>query len=126
MFESSDIISTYTREEALNDGVLIDLSEKAKESGFKVPFAVTDTLFNTYLNPSKELQEYGQSLNGRMYDMFFMLYLKAQKNKESMVLFTVLFLMHPDKEPEEVSLKSIIGPGDTGEAVITIMMPNED
>jgi len=34
-------ISTYTRRQALDDGVLVDVSEMAREAGFRFPVAVT-------------------------------------------------------------------------------------
>jgi hypothetical protein len=34
-FERSDMIHSYTRAEAIADGVLIDVSETAKEAGFR-------------------------------------------------------------------------------------------
>ena len=126
MFETGDVVFTYTRKEAIEDGVLVDLTDIAKESGFKVPVAVTDTVFHTYLDPDEELKAYGQSLRGRIQDMLFMLYLSARKNTESIVLFEVCFLLKPGYDPETVSLKSVIGPGDEGEAVITVMLPHED
>lgn len=36
-----EAISTYTRAQAIEDGVLVDVSEIAKEAGFKFPVAVT-------------------------------------------------------------------------------------
>ena len=36
-----DIISTYTRAQAIEDGVLIDVSPIAKEAGFEWPVAMT-------------------------------------------------------------------------------------
>lgn len=34
-------VSTYTREQAIRDGVLVDVSALASESGFKMPVALT-------------------------------------------------------------------------------------
>ena len=36
-----DIISTYTRKEAIEDGVLIDVTDVAKLEGFRTPVAFT-------------------------------------------------------------------------------------
>jgi len=41
MFEDADLIHSYTRAEALADGTLIDVSETAREAGFRVPVALT-------------------------------------------------------------------------------------
>jgi uncharacterized protein DUF6573 len=126
MFDKSDIVFTYTRKEAIDDGVLIDITDQAKESGFKIPVAVTDTLYNKYLNPSEELEKCGQSLEGRIHDMVYILYLSARKKTVCTVLFKVYFLLKPGNDPEDFYLKAVISPGDEGEAVITIMLPNED
>jgi hypothetical protein len=39
--EGWEVISSYSRRDALEDGVLVDVSEFAKEAGFKWPLAVT-------------------------------------------------------------------------------------
>ena len=41
-----EIICSYTRAQAIKDGVLIDVSEAAKEAGFKIPVAMTDTVWD--------------------------------------------------------------------------------
>lgn len=46
-----DNIFTYTREMAIADGVLIDISTIAKEAGFKVPVVITNTLYSTWIEP---------------------------------------------------------------------------
>ncbi len=40
-----EVISSYTRVQALEDGELIDVSKTAKEAGFVFPIAVTRNLF---------------------------------------------------------------------------------
>ncbi|MCF5089180.1 hypothetical protein GIW57_03195 [Stenotrophomonas sp. PA-6-5C] len=40
MFEPSDLIHSYTRAQAIEDGVLVDVSDVAKEAGFKLPVAI--------------------------------------------------------------------------------------
>jgi hypothetical protein len=41
MFEEADLIHSYTRADALRDGVLIDVSPTAREAGIRYPVAVT-------------------------------------------------------------------------------------
>ena len=41
LWEQSDLISTYTRAQALADGVLVDITLWAREAGFTIPVAVT-------------------------------------------------------------------------------------
>jgi hypothetical protein len=41
MFEEADLIYSYTRADALRDGVLIDLTATAREAGICWPVALT-------------------------------------------------------------------------------------
>src|ERR1019366_7436165 len=40
-----DVIYSYTRKQAIEDGVLVDITEMAKEAGIKYPVAITSTAF---------------------------------------------------------------------------------
>ncbi len=62
------IISTYTRSQAISDGVLIDITPATAEHGFKLHAVVTSTLYHYYLTPPEGLQgSGGQSLTGRLF-----------------------------------------------------------
>jgi hypothetical protein len=116
-----EIIYSYTRKRAIEDGVLIDVSKMAREAGFKVPVAITAELWGSYVATNVP----GQDLNGRLWDILFMLFTQALANDESIVNYDVIFRMNEDND-EVVTLKAIIAPGDNHEPVITIMMPHED
>ena len=121
-----DIIYSYTRKQALEDGVLIDVTETAKEAGFVVPVAVTNGLYAEYIEPSESLKNLGQTTNGRLWDVLFMLHLKIYNcPKANTVIYTVAF----EKEngmTDEINLKAVIDGGDDGNPVLTIMKENED
>ncbi|EQD30141.1 hypothetical protein B2A_14268, partial [mine drainage metagenome] len=38
MFSEDDVISRYTRAQAIEDGVLVEVSELAREAGFRFPW----------------------------------------------------------------------------------------
>ena len=60
------IIAQYTRAQAIEDGVLIDVSEMAKQAGFTIPLAVTASVWNEHIVPMDKLREgRGQSEDGR-------------------------------------------------------------
>ena len=121
-----DIIYSYTRKQALEDGVLIDVTETAKEAGFVVPVAVTNGLYAEYIEPSESLKNLGQTTNGSLWDVLFMLHLKIHNcPKANTVIYTVAF----EKEngmTDEINLKAVIDGGDDGNPVLTIMKENED
>jgi len=120
------VIHRYTREDALADGVLIDVSETAKEAGFKFPVAVTRTVWDRYIEADNiELQD----TEGRLWDTLWMLFcaIKKSKTPTSTIKYKLYYVM-PTKtsfKKELVTLKAVIGPGDEGEPVVTIMLPNE-
>ncbi len=122
-----DLIYSYTRAQALADGVLIDVSDFAREAGFKLPVAVSDTLYHGYLTPPLELAKEGQSLDGRLWDTLSVLrYAIKSASATDRLSFTVLFAQASDATPVSVDLLAVCGPGDSGEPVITIMLPSDD
>jgi len=119
------VIHTYTRKQAIEDGVLVDVSETAKEAGINFPVALTSTVWGIYVVPSEKIEGCGQSVSGRLWDLLWMFRVNALKTNSSLLFFSCIFL-NEDEKREEVKLKAICGPGDNGEPVITIMLPMED
>jgi len=127
-FEDAPVIFSYTRAQAIEDGVLVDLTEWARETGFKVPVACTAAVWNGYVVPPRGTEPFGQSERGRAHDLLWMAFvaIKASRNAQrDQILYQVLFLQAPGRT-EEVTLKAHFGPGDDGEPVVTIMLQNED
>ena len=120
-----EVVYAYTRAQAIEDGVLIEVSEMAKEVGIKYPVALTRTLWDAYIIPDKESESSGQSEQGRLWDTLFMFMLKARRTSGAYLLYDLMFLMK-GAVLRKVKVKAVCGPGDNGEPVITIMMPNED
>jgi hypothetical protein len=130
MFQDVEVISSYTRAQAIADGVLVDVSTTAKEAGFRYPVAITATAFNSYVVPDGLAASYGNSVEGRLWDTLSMLRYAIAKESGPSILFSVLFSMGKQTGrgcyQKEVQLKAICGPGDTMDPVITIMLPEED
>ncbi len=124
-FEGFELIYSYSRRQALEDSILFDISQEAKESGFKVPVAVSDNLFHQYIDPPAGLEGEGQSARGRIHDVLHMLKVAIASNKnEPMLFFDVLFLMRPGHH-EKVKLYAEIGPDDDGKPCMTICLPED-
>ena len=120
------VIYTYSRQQAIDDGVLIDVTSCAKEAGFKLHTCIGDNLYNQYIIPTKEMEDAGQSIQGRLWDVFVMLRLTIRHHKdESRILFDVLFLMASGRM-EQVTILAVVGPGDTLEPVLTICLPEDE
>ncbi len=118
------VIHTYPRAQAIEDGVLFDVSEAAREAGFLWPVAVTVTVWALIeaIPPSKQGL---QSIEGRLWDVLWMAYMAIRgAGHNGKMLYYTLILHHGRKK--DVTLKLVIGPGDHGEPVVTIMLPDED
>jgi hypothetical protein len=120
-------IYSYSRSQALADGVLIDISDIAREAGFRWPVAVSARLCHDVLNPGHSLAARGQSLEGRIWDMLNVLWLASKSSPDtSRLTFSPLFVMAPDGPPIPITLITTVGPGDQGEPVLTIFLPEDD
>jgi len=126
-FAGFELLSVYTRADALRDGVLVDLTDLARQAGFRIPLAVTEAVYRSYLDPSPELANEGQSLAGRAWDLLQVLRFAAAVYPDcSEIHFKVLFVLSPGCPPEPVPLKALCHPGDDGSPVLTILLPQED
>ena len=126
MFEDFELIHSYTRKQAIEDGVLVDVSETAKEAGIKYPTAVTSAVFEGYVRVPPGVA--AQDERGRLWDLLWLLRITIGRHKEAegdTLLYTV-FIRNDTTEPQPVKFKAIVGPGDEGEPVITVMMIDED
>ena len=127
-FEDAPVIFSYTRAQAIEDGVLVDLTDWAWETGFRIPVACTAAIWNGYITQPAGTSELGQSERGRAHDLLWMLYVNIRRSRsagQDLLLFKVIFLMAPEKQ-ETVTLKAMCGPGDNGEPTLTVMLPEED
>lgn len=133
MFAQADVIHSYTRAQALADGVLVDAGPLAREAGFRVPVALTNAAFVECVAWSEHDDQAkpgsGQSEQGRLWDVLSMAMLAARNAGEaSQVPFSVLRV---DREgsslaPSLVELMLWIHPGDAGEPVCTVLLDGED
>ncbi|MES9681776.1 DUF6573 family protein [Gottfriedia acidiceleris] len=119
-----EVISMYTRAQAIEDGSLIDISKLGKEAGVKLPIAMTQTAYGRVVEPDEAAKSRGESVNGRLWDVLTMFTLKARGSNSSIIRFKVVATVNGRNKTHE--LKAIIGPGDTLDPVLTIMLPDED
>lgn len=125
MFENFDVISTYTRAQALEDGTLIDVTTTAKEAGIRYPVAVTAALWQGYIEPSEyDEKKHMQSIEGRLWDTLYMYRTYARTFGGNEMYYPCLFVVNGRRKT--IRIKALVGPGDELEPVITLMLPNED
>jgi len=127
-----DVIYSYTRAQAIDDGVLIDASEMAREAGFTLPVALTAAVWAdcvAWTDADNVCQAY-QDESGRLWDVLFMAAyaVRSQTVAGQQLSFDLECIPHDGRstQSQRLTLKLILGPGDHGEPVITILRPEED
>ena len=115
------VVFRYTRAQAIEDGVLVDVSEWASSremmSGFRIPVAMTATVWAMVEAPKDSTQD----TRGRAHDVLWMASLAARRQIDSdRATFTVRL------GRQNVRMWIHVGPGDNGEPVATIMLEGED
>lgn len=136
--EDWEIIHTYSRRQAIEDGILVQLSgedyegddwipQMVAEAGFKCPVAMTVASFMDCVAMTKAAKQALNDIKGRLWDVLWML--KDAIRRGPGQTDSISFQLHVVRgrvRPDLVRLKAMIGPGDDGEPVITIMYPHED
>jgi hypothetical protein len=116
-----EVIFSYSRAQAIADGVLVDISETAKEAGFRIPVALTRATWAEYVEVPDGVV--GQDIAGRLWDILWMARNAIGRSKgDGPELLFQLHVRNDNRErtPPLVTLKAVCGP------VMTIMRPEED
>ena len=130
-----DPISSYSRRQAIEDGMLVQLSgpgyegdswvpAMVAEAGFKYPIAMTASAFALTVAVPPDAQ--GQDIKGRLWDVLWMLKcaIASTRQRSDTLLYTFSCVTREGKRI--VRLKCVCGPGDTPEPCFTLMLPEED
>jgi len=132
-FEEHDLIHVYSRAEAIEDGMLLDVTTVAREMGFRYPTAITHAAWHDCVAWSDaEIERTGimQDENQRLRHVLARLLIAIRTSgfeDEDRIFFNVERVLRngASKEPQAIMLMSVCGPGDTAEPVITISFPGE-
>jgi hypothetical protein len=126
-WDDAEVISSYTRAQALEDGVLVDVSAIAKQAGIKFPVAMTSTVWGEYVEVPEGVK--CQDERGRLWDILWIFRCAAAGFNGDTLLFELYVRNHNRERLDRrdmVTLKAVCGPGDTLDPAITIMLPDED
>ncbi len=121
-WEGAEVISAYSRAQAIDEGTLVDVSTVAREAGIKFPVALTRAVWCKYVEVPQGVE--CQDEQGRLWDVLWMF--RAASRMAGSVVHYQLRVRNDNRRPKLVTLKAICGPGDDAEPVITIMLPEED
>ena len=135
--EFGEVIHCYSRAQALEDGVLIEVTQSAKAAGFCWPVALTRAAWEdcvAWTDQDNRHQTY-QDESGRLWDVLWMAAWAIRQDRAPVrseagteLKFSLQRVPRDGTRTKArlTTLKLIAGPGDNGEPVITILMPNED
>lgn len=140
-WKDAHVISTYTRAQAIADGVLVDMMQDhcaglVREAGIRYPLAMTVEAWYATIglggewvtDPTGEheimILPAGQYANDRLWNMLTMLKLAARHSTGDRIDFKVA--VYDGTRHVEVELWSHCGHGDKGEPVLTVMLQGQD
>lgn len=127
MNDNTTLIHSYTRKQAIEDGVLIDVTEPAREAGFRIPVAMTASVWAEYVEVPPGVK--AQDERGRLWDLLWMLLVAIRSQPGAVSEIRYQLHVRNDNhagEPPLVELKAVCGPNDDGTPCVTIMLPEED
>jgi len=114
-----EVISSYSRDQAIEDGILADLTTLFPRDTrlYKYPVACTSAVWETISNACK----HGGDPGAWVWDLCYMsIHYKCKILSPSEHLFKCII------GRKTKIFKINVGPGDNAEPVITIMYPDED
>ena len=125
--EGWELISSYSRQQAIEDGILVDVSGVAPDlvanAGITLHVAMTNTVWAEYVEVPEGVT--GQDWKGRLWDILWLFRGAAKAAKDNTIYFSVL-VRNDAKPPREIRLKAVCGPDDDGKPCITLLAPEED
>ncbi|MGE0469184.1 MAG: DUF6573 family protein [Nitrospira sp.] len=116
---------TVSRQDAINSGFLIDVTDDAKKLGLTFPVTVTKPLWEMGIAPTAELSDEEKSIRLRDILMAFRLRLATQGTLSPLLDFPAMLSMPPGAIPQPVPLFALIQPGEQNQAMVTLLLPNE-
>lgn len=128
-----EVVFTYTRAQAIADGVLMDVTEMAREAGFRSPVALTVGAWEAcvaWSDNDNETQIY-QDEAGRLWDVLVMALYGIRRTggtTQHELPYPLLCVPRDGQsmQPVETTLKMMVSTGDDGLPALTIALPHED
>lgn len=113
------------RQQAIQAGILIDVTEDAKKLGLTFPITITKPLWDIGIAPIAELSEQDKTERLRDVLMAFRLRLAGQTTLSPLIDFPAMLALPPGGTPQPVPLFALIQPDEQNRATATLLLPNE-
>jgi hypothetical protein len=122
-----EVIYSYTRAQAVADGVQVEVTKTAQEAGIKFPMFLTRAVFDKYVAVPPDVT--GQDEAGRLWDVVWMTRFAILRARPGCDRIPVAFYVRNDNRAARL-VKLIATCGaldiDDPQPAITLMMPDED
>ena len=122
-----EVIYSYTRAQAVADGVQVNVSKVAAEAGIKFPVFLTRAVYDSYVAPPDGIT--GQDETGHLWDVVWMTRFAILRARPGVSRLPVAMYVKNDHRPARL-VKMIATCGaldiDDPQPAITLMMPDED
>jgi len=123
-WEDVPVIYRYTRAQAIEDGVLVDVTESAKAEGSLYPVAMTSTLYHEAIRrPGGAEPEEGIKIDAVLCIRWLL----------RRIVIVAARLLEKGKNGDrvhfclgQIAAWALCGPGDDGRPVLTVMLEGED
>lgn len=122
-FTKSEVIWSYSRAEAIADGVLIDATKLAGEAGFRYPVALTAAAWHDCVAVASTDHVHDET--GRLWDVLNVLRYVVKMNPDSSEIRFCVDVADENEHVTRVWLKCQCGFGDDPAPVLTVMLPEE-
>lgn len=122
-FTGAPIIHAYSRAQAIDDGVLVDLTFMAQNRGYRWPVACTDRLWQTLISVGDDPDTTDHAILerriGQVLNCLLMAIKAAGPERSDYVAFTIL------TDAGNAKAWASCHPDDDGDPCLTIMMQGE-
>ena len=121
------VIYSYTRAQAVADGLQVEVTKTAREAGISFPVFLTRTVFDSFVAvpPGVSCQDEA----GRLWDIVWMLRFAIMRARPGVQRIPVaLYVRNDNRRATLIKLVATCGPLDIDDAqpAITVMLPDED
>ena len=122
-----EVIYSYTRAQAVADGVQVEVTKTAQEAGIKSPMFLTRAVFDNYVAVPEGVT--GQDEAGRLWDVVWLTRFAIIRARPGVDRLPVaLYVRNDNTRAKLVKLIATCGALDIDDPqpAITVMMPDED
>ena len=121
------VIYSYTRAQAVADGIQVEVSKTAREAGITFPVFLTRTVFDAYVTVPPGVT--AQDEAGRLWDVLWLLRFAIMRSRPGQAYLPfALYVRNDNRAAKLVKVVATCGPLDIDDEqpAITVMMPDED